>query len=263
MKKFMPKAYLIYDKQDIQKNSWFINHMIEGFKAYDIELILIEEDQYLTIQDAAFILNRSRNLTISQYFEKQKIKVFNSSLVCLLGNNKYEAYEYFKNSDLNILPYQLNCIQSYPKVLKSLNGHGGSEVFLVNNPQEYQQITAHLNKDYLTQDLLADYGVDVRVYILDNQVYQCVKRVSTTSFKSNYSLGGEVSLYDLTLPQQKQLQILLDKVHFDFVGIDFLMDRHGNFYFNEIEDVVGTRMLYQLSNQDIILDYIKKIVSKL
>ena len=35
----------------------------------------------------------------------------------------------------------------------------------------------------------------------------------------------------------------------DFVGIDFVFGREG-VYLNEIEDVVGTRMLYELTDLD-------------
>ncbi len=262
MKKYMDKAYLIYDPIDIEKNTWFIQHLISCFKQYDVELILIHDYEYLNVKDALFILNRSRNVEISKYFEQKNIKVFNSSLVCLLGNNKYEAYEHLNHLNINILPYQYNHIDDYPKVLKSLNGHGGNEVFLIENQLQYQQITSTLQKDYITQDLLQDYGVDVRVYIVDNQVYQCVKRISNTSFKSNYSLGGKVSLYTLTPSQEALLNKILQYTHFDFVGIDFLLDQNGLFYFNEIEDVVGTRMLYQLSDKDIVKDFVDTIMSK-
>ena len=263
MKESINKAYLIYDPVDIEKNTWFINHMIECFKQYDVELTLIKDYEYSTITSALFILNRSRNVEIATYFEKLKIPTFNSSLVCLLGNNKYQAYEYLKPFTNNILPYLYNDIIEYPCVLKSLNGHGGSEVFLIDTQETYTKSKNTLNKDFITQQLLKDYGVDVRVYILNNQIYACVKRVSHTSFKSNYSLGGSVSLYTLTSKQQQTLNTILENIHFDFVGIDFLMDQDENFYFNEIEDVVGTRMLYQLSNQDIIKDYAKMVMSKL
>ena len=36
----------------------------------------------------------------------------------------------------------------------------------------------------------------------------------------------------------------------DFIGVDFLLDR-GNLIFNEIEDVVGSKMLYASSELDV------------
>ena len=44
------------------------------------------------------------------------------------------------------------------------------------------------------------------------------------------------------------------------VGIDFIIGDRNELIFNEIEDVVGARMLYQTSNINLVglyLDYIK------
>ena len=39
-----------------------------------------------------------------------------------------------------------------------------------------------------------------------------------------------------------------------YVGIDFIIDKNNHLIFNEVEDVVGSRMLYNTSNIDIV-DY--------
>ena len=39
-------------------------------------------------------------------------------------------------------------------------------------------------------------------------------------------------------------------------GIDFLLGEDGNLYFNELEEMVGSRMLYKVTNQDIVKDYV-------
>ena len=47
-----------------------------------------------------------------------------------------------------------------------------------------------------------------------------------------------------------------------YVGIDFILDDNNKFIFNEIEDVVGSRMLYQVSDIDIVDLYLNKIIGK-
>ena len=46
---------------------------------------------------------------------------------------------------------------------------------------------------------------------------------------------------------------ICDELHPDFIGIDFLLPNglDGEFYINEIEDPVGSRMLYSLLKTDV------------
>ena len=43
------------------------------------------------------------------------------------------------------------------------------------------------------------------------------------------------------------------------VGVDYFVDLQGELYINEIEDAVGTRMLYQFTNKQIVQDYMQLI----
>ena len=46
-----------------------------------------------------------------------------------------------------------------------------------------------------------------------------------------------------------------------FVGIDFIVDK-GNWIVNEMEDPVGTRMLYQTSSKNVVSDYVNEMILK-
>jgi gamma-F420-2:alpha-L-glutamate ligase len=53
---------------------------------------------------------------------------------------------------------------------------------------------------------------------------------------------------------------ILNLFDFGLVGIDFLIGDKGELIFNEIEDVVGARMLYQCTDINLVglyLDYIQ------
>ena len=39
--------------------------------------------------------------------------------------------------------------------------------------------------------------------------------------------------------------------------MDFLLGENGKLYFNEFEEMVGSRILYQATNQDIVRDYVE------
>ena len=87
----------------------------------------------------------------------------------------------------------------------------------------------------------------MRVYLLDGRVLAAVERTSETDFRSNFSLGGKVRLF---APDESMLKVVEEvKSSLDplFVGVDFTF-RKGEPLLNEIEDVVGTRMLYKLTD---------------
>ena len=151
----------------------------------------------------------------------------------------------------------------YPYVIKSCSGHGGSQVFLVNNRKEEEQAVKAMNgQEYVVQQCCSDLGRDVRVYIIGNKIIKAVLRTSTESFKSNYSLGGKVQEYTLNNEEKAMVERIVDKLPLDYAGIDFTF-HNGKAVFNEIEDAVGARMLYQVSDIDIVEMYIKYILEKL
>ena len=59
------------------------------------------------------------------------------------------------------------------------------------------------------------------------------------------------------------VQKIVDMFSFGLVGIDFLIDEKGAFVFNEIEDVVGARMLYQLTDINLVERYFKYILKQI
>jgi glutathione synthase/RimK-type ligase-like ATP-grasp enzyme len=87
-------------------------------------------------------------------------------------------------------------------------------------------------------------------------------RVSTNDFRSNYCLGGMVYPYSLSKEERKMVEEVIDQFEFGMVGIDFIF-HNGKMVFNEIEDVVGARMLYEHTNIDIVKEYVNFIAERI
>ena len=72
-------------------------------------------------------------------------------------------------------------------------------------------------------------------------------------------------MYSLSAEEQGRLQKIIDLVTplgADYYGVDFVFD-NGRAIFNELEDAVGARMIYDLTDTDIIemyIQYIKSII---
>ena len=62
--------------------------------------------------------------------------------------------------------------------------------------------------------------------------------------------------------KQALIQKIIDAFDFGMVGIDFIFDEEGQFLFNEIEDVVGSRTLSAVSEINIVREYLEFIKNR-
>lgn len=75
-------------------------------------------------------------------------------------------------------------------------------------------------------------------------------------------LGGTAYEHQLTAAELDIVNKVIDAIYIDYAGIDIIYD-NGYLVFNEIEDAVGARMLYKLTDIDPVKFYIQHILSTL
>lgn len=243
-------GYLIYDKKDIERNINFIQWLIEGAEKYDIELLLFDQHtDFTTLETPDFIMNRSRFTEPNLHFNCYE---FNGKNVISIANDKWLTYEYFHKHVPMMPTYKINDITHYPCIVKKRNGHGGDDVHLIHAPTTFSE-------DYIAQDLAPVLGKDLRVYIMNNEIYASVIRENPNHFKSNFSLGGSAKLYNLSSKETQLIHKILNLLPMMYGGIDFLFDENNDLILNEIEDPVGARMLYNLTDLNVVDDLFKNI----
>ena len=71
-----------------------------------------------------------------------------------------------------------------------------------------------------------------------------------------------MELYQLTEEQEENINRITALFDFGLVGIDFIVADDGTLLFNEIEDVVGARMLYQCTDINLVKKYLSFIKLK-
>lgn len=296
-------AYIIYYDEEANKNSGFIEMLKSECRKYDIALEYISFEKVNLMSESSFenkfkkiffVINRTREYKLSLKFEKINVKVFHSSKITELGNNKYKTYcylkEYFernknepqgewiahtvlvKADDLNNV---LNDYIGKDYVIKSVDGHGGSQVFSLNDDSTkhgsyrknrdnaknniYKALQGH---DCVLQKRIDSDSNDIRVYIVFGKIYAAVLRHGNDGFKSNFSLGGSVEEYFPDEEQKKIIEKFIEAFgagQLSMAGIDFILTRDGNLIFNELEEMVGSRMLYNCSKHDIVREYVEQI----
>ncbi|MGL4738340.1 MAG: ATP-grasp domain-containing protein [Cellulosilyticaceae bacterium] len=281
------KGWLVYHEEDLLVNRVFAEALVSYGKVVglEVELLLLEKLQMgvqggaLCIKDARgmhkevpdFVINRTREHLFGYHLEQMGVRVLNNARVTHLCNHKARTHQlvaalgipsvdtlFFHKRYMSLENLGLQ----FPLVIKSPIGHGGKQVYLANDLNEAHEFMERLSDEELViQEVCDQVGVDVRVFVLGTQVLGAICRQSDTDFRSNYSLGGRASLYELSAQQLQLIQRILDVLESDYVGIDFMIDQRGEFVFNEIEDVVGSRTLYEYGNVDVAkcyMDYIAK-----
>ena len=260
------RGWLIYDEQGAARNRWFIDECIRvgATHGLSIELKIVESSAWEipTGELPDFALVRTIAPKLNEYLEGLGVRVFNRYAVSRVANDKWESYLFAKGLGLPVMPTELVAEYmngspfGYPAVVKSRDGHGGAEVFLARSESEWTELVSQLETErFIVQPLCDEVGKDLRVYVLGGEILAGVYRVSESDFRSNYSLGGSVQRIPAPMETVKMVQILHQSLGLDFVGADFI--RHdGKWVFNELEDSVGCRMLYQTSNIDAVAEYI-------
>lgn len=262
------KGLLIYDREGKNRNEWFIGELINTAKKYDLELelLVVDRNEPISLETFPdFALVRVICPHINEYLEKNGVKVFNNYKTSYYANNKWNTYLLAKELGIEVMntAFSENIEDiTYPFVVKSLDGHGGSEVFLVNTEKEYDVVKKKIDIDHIIQEKCSDVGKDVRVYSLDGEIVASILRESKSDFRSNFSLGGSVSVFEATDEMKKTVKKLYDTLGFCLVGVDFISN-NGKWILNEIEDVVGTRMLYKCTDINIVELYVKSIFEKI
>jgi len=283
----MKYGWLIYSHYESKRNSFFVNQLNNSAKELDVDLkLLIREELTLNsidgelkicqddkpLQTPDFALVRINDFALSYQLEQMGVKVFNSSKTSLICNDKYLTYCFANQLNIPTLTttlvdktnqnWQNVKEELFPLVIKPLNLKGGEKVFLLKDKQEFLQKSSCFGDKFLLQQPSKKLGLDVRVYVLDKKILACVERKSTTDFRSNFCLGGSAKIVQPTTTQIDVVNKIIQNLDCHYVGIDFLFD-DDKIYLNEIEDVVGARTLYTLTDLNPAKELLQSIVKKL
>ena len=273
----MVKGILVYTSADAEYNEWFIDHIIEeGRKCnLDIRLVLSDKEEVSDIDeisdreevpdnDIDFAIVRNRDSKLCKRLEENNIRCFNSSYVVNIGNDKWEMYKDFNSAGIPVM-YTQKTKLPYPFVMKPVNGHGGENVYLIKNADEYESVISNIpddrQGDLIYQVIATEKGRDIRVYVVGGTILTAMERIAVDTekdFRSNYSLNGNAKEHALTDEELKLAAKVADHIKADFVGIDLIYN-NGRPVVNEIEDAVGTRMLYSLTDIDPVREFVAHI----
>lgn len=170
----MKRGFLIYEREDAERNEWFVGRLREEFvrKGARLDLVVAHAVGELPKETPDFVIARTRNASVNRFFEGKGIPVFNNSATCATANDKYATYELCRECGIPVLPtvtadeYRKGMFD-FPVVVKTRDGHGGKQVFCARDYDEACRMSEGRQADYIVQPMCSAPGIDMRVYMLD------------------------------------------------------------------------------------------------
>lgn len=244
------KTAIVYTEERLRVNRFFAE-TLSSYLGADVVDLSVSDDYDLYIF-------RTEDAALRAELEGKGKRVVNNALTGVIANDKHLSYELAAELGVPFLPYVLQGEGEigYPCVVKSRFGHGGKQVFWADDKREAERLLK--GEGYLLQKPSENRGEDIRMYCLGGEVLAAMRRKNENDFRSNFTLGGSCERIAPPAELVGLCRRFYEALRFDFVGIDFLVEREG-YLFNEIEDVVGTRMLYSagLDAAKRFADYLK------
>ncbi|MBQ8004613.1 MAG: ATP-grasp domain-containing protein [Oscillospiraceae bacterium] len=261
-------VWLVYERAGAERNREYISMHIERGRICGVKFSLVLCDDGLPDGKPDFAVVRAMRPDISRELEARGIRCVNPARVSEICNNKARTYEFLHANGVPVIPWVSATqddtppvIDAFPMVIKPCCGHGGANVTLIRDEYEYEQARKKIEPDeYVIQPLATETGRDMRVYVLGGEPVAAVLRTSDGDFRSNFSLGGKVEARKLGAMELALVKKVCALLPFDYCGID-IMYHEGKPVINEIEDVVGSRMLYAThKNIDIVSMFIDYLI---
>lgn len=258
----MKDCWILYDREDLKVNRFFAERLKTCGEAAGLDCYIITTDSLDPECAPDIVISRTRDHVITSLLEDHGSTVYNRSSVSRICNDKAMTYSFAKGLGIPFLPYSQDhhvLPPGPPWVVKSSIGHGGTEVFEASSPDEVDRLFGELgDRKPMVQSMAPVRGRDMRVYVLGRRMIASVLRSSDTDFRANFKLGGRAELIEPPKEAVDIVRRILPELMPDLVGIDFVFGREG-VYLNEMEDVVGTRMLYELTDLDPALMYMEYV----
>ena len=276
------RGWLVYDPGQAERNAAFISHFLElgKEKGVGINLLLTSEIAAICSSQSFQLLHnneplssvdmcifRASDLALHKHIELMGIPTFNASTLSEIANDKMATYQFATKLGIPVLPTALVSAEEatpnfgMPFVVKPRFGHGGNDVYLIEDTCLYKHILSKWShQSWIVQKCASEIGKDLRVYVVGKKIIASMLRVSSNEFRSNYCLGGNASRYNLTEEEEQIVATVINNLDIGFAGIDIMFDK-GRPVLNEIEDNVGSRMLYALTDIDPVDLYLDHILS--
>lgn len=283
------RGWIVYNQERLARNAAYAQMHQDWCNRHGVHLRLEMEESITTnvsshgvrflsqgtpLELPDFAIFRCEAPDLRRSLEQAGVVVSNGSRVGELANDKLKTYMLAARLGLPFLCVEVLPAREvlpslpFPLVVKPRYGHGGEGVSLVSDEQEYhaflcERVEHGSEHDWLAQRLCPVVGKDLRVYVLGKKVIAAMLRTAREGeLRSNYCLGGSATPYGLTHEERSHVQTIADALGDGYYGIDFMFDQDNRLLFNEVEDIVGSRMLYAHTSIDVVHEHLSYVTKR-
>lgn len=156
---------------------------------------------------------------------------------------KIKIPETFYSRKFNEFPQMAEKI-GYPVVIKSTRMGKGAQVYKIDSNKKLAtflddvESQGKVAKNFLMQEFVP-YKYDLRCLIIGENVFTMQRIPAKGEFRANFSLGGEVKLFDLDKNAQKLAINALRAVDMSIGGVDILITKDNKRYILEVNHTAG------------------------
>lgn len=165
----------------------------------------------------------------STYVDKYKTQCFFRSIgiptpeTVLISTTDYKRY----TKQLGEFPLVIKKTHSSAgKAVELVHSHEDIGQFIQNN-QIVKKVPLKINSFILQRFIKESAGNDYRVLCIKDSVLGIIKRTSNSGFKSNFSLGGDVTLIEKNSEMERMAKKIMQKTGLFMAGIDFIESNNG------------------------------------
>ena len=276
---------------NIKLEKVFNGHVVRVGEGEEEKEILIRPENTAIIPRRGVVLNTytrqiMRDLENSRYFCVNSLE---SMEVC---ESKYLTSEVLEADGLPVPRYALitgeeNLDQAleavggnFPVVLKLLSGTQGIGVSIVDSYASYKSVyqtiakLAPENEILIQEKIDSDYDIRVQVILkkfdpINPSESNCIilgamkREAVEKDFRTNYSLGGKVSKYEITDEIKEIACKSANAVGCHWCGVDIMIDsKDGKPYILEVNSSPGTEGISQAIGKPIVDDVIEYVADK-
>lgn len=260
---------------------------LEVFTPEQFELVVTRDDKRSILIDDKqrdvpdFVIPRMGShttyfaLAVIRQLEHLGVYSANSAATIECVRDKLRMHQLLAQSNLPTprtmllkFPIALNVVErevGFPVVVKDISGMEGEGIYLSQDKDSLSDLMGLLQRQKMTSNIIlqefikASRGKDLRVFVLGGKVIGCMKRVSQSKFKANFSSGGTVEPFELTSHVEWLAIETARLANLDIAGIDLLFDDEGEYKICEANSAPGFKGLEQVVGENIaeqIIDYI-------
>lgn len=274
-------GWLVYETDNVARNTFFIDRWMDAAQTRGITIRLaLTRDTAWGVRAGRgflehhsgwprpdFVVMRTQQPLLSRHLEDMGIPCFNNAHVAAIANDKRATHMLFKDAlpmmdTAFVAPGAFYVPFPFPVVVKAAHGCGGRQVYLAKDTAGYEDALRRIAPDEAVVQPVCDQpGRDLRVYVLGGSIVAGMLRTAASDFRGNLGLGGDSGRVDIPDDILRHVDVVRQTFTIALVGVDFIFHQ-GRAVFNEVEDAVGTRMLYQHTDRDIVREYLDLIMTK-